>query len=79
MEIPLIILFFLGIFFLFGGTGEKQKTKPPPLPRPTDRDLVVEEMILGQFGGAIASMTPAGRTHLADQIKQLSPKDKSIQ
>ena len=78
IEILLLVLLILGFILLTSGTGEKEKTKPPPLPRPTDRDLVVEEMVLGQFGGAIASMTSAGRVHLAEQIRQLSPKDKPI-
>jgi hypothetical protein len=79
MEGVLIILFLLGIFFLFGGTGQKKKAHPPPAPTPTDRDLVVEEMVLERFGGAIARMTDAGKTHLIEQIRQLPPRDKSIQ
>jgi hypothetical protein len=78
MEGVLIVLFLLGIFFLFGGTGQKKKTHPPPDIKPTERDKVIEEMVLERFGGAISSMTPAGRSHFIEQIKQLPPRDKSI-
>lgn len=78
IELPLIILLLLGCFFLFGGTGQKKKAQPPPMPKPTDRDLVVEEMVLEQYGGAIARMTDVGKTHLIEQIRELSPEDKPI-
>jgi hypothetical protein len=78
IELTLALLLILGFIVLTGGTGQKRKTHPPPDIKPTDRDLVVEEMVLERFGGAISSMTPAGRSHFIEQIKQLQPRDKSI-
>jgi hypothetical protein len=78
IELTLALLLILGFIVLTGGNGQSKKTKPPPPVEPTDRDLVVEEMVLERFGGAISSMTPAGRSHFIEQIKQLPPRDKSI-
>ena len=73
----LLILLVLGFIALTGGTGEKKKAQPSP-PSPTDRDKAIEELVLTQYGGAIASMTTPGKVHLIEQIRQLPPRDKPI-
>nr|WP_290224053.1 hypothetical protein [Trichocoleus desertorum] len=77
IEIVLFILLIFGFIALTGGTGEKKKAQPPP-PNPTERDKAIGELILTQYGGAIASMSETGKVHLIEQIKQLPPRDKSI-
>ena len=67
MELLIIAIAVLGIIAIF--TPSKKKPEPPK-PKPTERDKVVCEMVLDQYGRNIASMTEAGRASLIDAIKK---------
>lgn len=70
MELLIIAIAVLGIIAIFAPSKKKPE---PPKPKPTERDKVVCEMVLENFGKAIANMTPAGRDSLIEAIKQRSP------
>jgi hypothetical protein len=71
MDIVILAGLALGIALLLSGMFGSKKPEPPK-PRPTERDKVVCEMVLENFGKAIANMTPAGRDSLIEAIKQRS-------
>jgi hypothetical protein len=76
IELTLALLLILGFIALTGGNGQSKKTKPPPPVEPTKQDKAIVEWLWNQFGGAIATMTPAGKAHLIERIK--NPSDGSI-